>query len=70
MVGFYPEITNGYNFNCCLATLRRILGLWNRSTYSNTSALVASSIAYIIRYALALEQAEEAFARGVATAGR
>ncbi|WP_216072872.1 hypothetical protein, partial [Acinetobacter baumannii] len=38
--GFYPEITDGCkraeNFWSCLATLRRILGLWNRSMYSNT----------------------------------
>src|SRR5690606_19096148 len=47
-VGFYPEITDGCkrveNFWSCLATLRRILGLWNRSMYSNTSALTASSV--------------------------
>ncbi|KAF1706229.1 hypothetical protein CSC71_14540 [Pseudoxanthomonas sangjuensis] len=46
--GFYPEITDGCkraeNFWSCLATLRRILGLWNRSMYSNTSALAASSV--------------------------
>ena len=48
LVGFYPEITDGCkraeNFWSCLATLRRILGLWNRSMYSNTSALAASSV--------------------------
>lgn len=47
-MGFYPEITDGCkraeNFWSCLATLRRILGLWNRSMYSNTSALAASSV--------------------------
>ena len=47
-LGFYPEITDGCkraeNFWSCLATLRRILGLWNRSMYSNTSALAASSV--------------------------
>ena len=46
--GFYPEITDGCkrveNFWSCLATLRRILGLWNRSMYSNTSARAASSV--------------------------
>src|SRR5690554_3850375 len=46
--GFYPEITDGCerseNFWSCLAVLRRILGLWNRSMYSNTSALAASSV--------------------------
>ncbi|MCB1560514.1 MAG: integrase arm-type DNA-binding domain-containing protein, partial [Xanthomonadales bacterium] len=34
LIGFYPEITDGCkrasNFRSCLATLRRILGLWNR----------------------------------------
>lgn len=44
--GFYPEITDGCeraaNFWSCLATLRRILELWSRSMYSNTSALAAS----------------------------
>ena len=53
MLGFYPEITDGCkrveNFNSCLATLRRILGLWNRSMYSNTSALAASSVGYLMR---------------------
>ncbi len=46
--GFYPEITDGCkrveNFWSCLATLRRILGLWNRSMYSNTSVRAASSV--------------------------
>ena len=53
ILGFYPEITDGCkrveNFNSCLATLRRILGLWNRSMYSNTSALAASSVGYLMR---------------------
>jgi len=48
LLGFYPEITDGCervdNLRSCLATLRRILGLWNRSMYSNTSALAASSV--------------------------
>ena len=47
-VGFYPEITDGCkrveNFKSCLAVLRRILGLWRRSMYSNTSALAVSSV--------------------------
>jgi len=46
--GFYPETTDGCkraeNFKSCLAVLRRILGLWNRSMYSNTSALADSSV--------------------------
>ena len=46
--GFYPEITDGCkrveNFKSCLAVLRRILGLWRRSMYSNTSALAVSSV--------------------------
>lgn len=52
-MGFYPETTDGCerveNFKSCLATLRRILGLWNRSMYSNTSALAASSVGYVVR---------------------
>lgn len=48
--GFYPETTDGCkrveNFKSCLAVLRRILGLWNRSMYSNTSARAASSVGY------------------------
>lgn len=51
--GFYPEITDGckraWNFRSCLAALRRILGLWNRSMYSNTSARAASSVGYFMR---------------------
>src|SRR5690606_22263732 len=51
--GFYPEITDGCkraeNFRSCLAILRRILGLWNRSMYSNTSVLAASSVGYFVR---------------------
>ena len=51
--GFYPETTDGCerveNFKSCLAVLRRILGLWNRSMYSNTSALAASSVGYFVR---------------------
>ena len=51
--GFYPEITDGLeraeNFWSCLMTLRRILGLWRRSIYSNTSALAASSVGYFVR---------------------
>lgn len=51
--GFYPETTDGCerveNFRSCLATLRRILGSWNRSMYSNTSALAASSVGYVVR---------------------
>ena len=46
--GFYPETTDGCerveNFKSCLAVLRRILGLWHRSMYSNTSVLAASSV--------------------------
>jgi type IV secretion system protein VirD4 len=46
--GFYPEITDGCkrveNFKSSLAVLRRILGFWRRSMYSNTSALAASSV--------------------------
>src|SRR5690606_27945325 len=53
-VGFYPEITDGCkradSFRSCLATLRRILGLWNRSMYSNTSALAASGVGYVMRW--------------------
>ena len=53
IVGFYPETTDGCerveNFKSCLAVLRRILGLWNRSMYSNTSALAASSVGYFVR---------------------
>ena len=52
-LGFYPEITDGLeraeNFWSCLMTLRRILGLWRRSIYSNTSALAASSVGYFVR---------------------
>ena len=52
--GFYPETTDGCkrveNFKSCLATRRRILGLWNRSMYSNTSALAASSVEYFVRW--------------------
>ena len=52
-IGFYPEITDGckraWNFRSCLAALRRILGLWNRSMYSNTSARAASSVGYFMR---------------------
>src|SRR5690606_38706623 len=52
--GFYPEITDGCkradSFRSCLATLRRILGLWNRSMYSNTSALAASGVGYVMRW--------------------
>lgn len=51
--GFYPETTDGCerveNFKSCLAVLRRILGLWNRSMYSNTSARAASSVGYLMR---------------------
>ena len=51
--GFTPEITDGYerveNFKSSLAVLRRILGLWRRSMYSNTSALAASSVEYVMR---------------------
>lgn len=51
--GFYPEITDGceraWNSRSRLATLRRILGLWNRSTYSNTSVFAASSVRYFVR---------------------
>lgn len=51
--GFYPEITDGCerveNFKSSLAVLRRILGLWCRSMYSNTSALAASSVGYVMR---------------------
>ena len=53
MKGFTPVSTDGYerveNFKSCLAVLRRILGLWNRSMYSNTSALAASSVGYFMR---------------------
>ncbi len=53
LVGFTPEITDGYerveNFKSSLAVLRRILGLWRRSMYSNTSALAASSVGYVMR---------------------
>src|SRR5690554_4901664 len=53
-IGFYPEITDGCkradSFRSCLATLRRILGLWNRSMYSNTSALAASGVGYVMRW--------------------
>ena len=52
-IGFYPEITDGCereeNCRSRFACLRRILGLWNRSMYSNTSALAASSVGYLIR---------------------
>jgi len=52
-LGFYPEITDGceraWNSRSRLATLRRILGLWNRSTYSNTSVFAASSVRYFVR---------------------
>ncbi len=52
-LGFYPDTTDGCerveNFKSCLAVLRRILGLWNRSMYSNTSALAASSVGYFVR---------------------
>ena len=51
--GFYPEIKDGceraWNSRSRLATLRRILGLWNRSTYSNTSVFAASSVRYFVR---------------------
>ena len=51
--GFTPEITDGYerveNFKSSLAVLRLILGLWRRSMYSNTSALAASSVGYVMR---------------------
>ena len=53
LVGFYPDTTDGCerveNFKSCLAVLRRILGLWNRSMYSNTSVLAASSVGYVVR---------------------
>ena len=49
----HPEITDGYerveNFKSSLAVLRRILGLWRRSMYSNTSTLAASSVGYVMR---------------------
>lgn len=54
LLGFYPEITDGCerveNFRSCFACLRRILELWNRSMYSNTSALTAPSVGYFMRY--------------------
>ena len=52
--GFYPEITDclerAENFWSCLPRRRRILGLWRRSMYSDTSDLAASSIGYVVRY--------------------
>ena len=51
--GFYPEITDCLerteNFWSCLTRRRRILGLWRRSMYSNTSDLAASSVGYVVR---------------------
>src|SRR5690606_17190586 len=72
-IGFYPEITDGCkradSFRSCLATLRRILGLCNRSMYFEH--ISPGGIGCRIRHAVdprALEQAEEAFARRVVTA--
>ena len=52
-VGFYPEITDclerAENFWSCLTRRRRILGLWRRSMYSNTSDRAASSVGYVVR---------------------
>ena len=52
-VGFYPEITDclerAENFWSCLPRRRRILGLWRRSMYSNTSDLAASGVGYVVR---------------------
>ncbi len=49
--GFYPEITDclerAENFWSCLPRRRRILGLWRRSIYSNTSDRAASSVGYV-----------------------
>ena len=51
--GFYPEITDclerAENFWSCLTRRRRILGLWRRSMYSNTSDRAASSVGYVVR---------------------
>ena len=51
--GFYPEITDCLerteNFWSCLTRRRRILGLWRRSIYSNTSDRAASSVGYVVR---------------------
>lgn len=51
--GFYPEITDclerAENFWSCLPRRRRILGLWRRSIYSNTSDRAASSVGYVVR---------------------
>lgn len=52
-LGFYPEITDCLerteNFWSCLTRRRRILGLWRRSIYSNTSDRAASSVGYVVR---------------------
>ena len=52
-LGFYPEITDclerAENFWSCLTRRRRILGLWRRSMYSNTSDRAASSVGYFVR---------------------
>ncbi len=53
LLGFYPEITDCLerteNFWSCLTRRRRILGLWRRSIYSNTSDRAASSVGYVVR---------------------
>jgi hypothetical protein len=73
LVGFYPEIADGCerveNFKSSLAVLRRILGLWRRSMYSNTSARIECRIGRAVN-SFPLDQTEEALAGRIVPRGQ